>query len=121
MLIDRVFATATSAVYRQAAVELPHGMEIVADERVSQWSIVARKAAKAKVVFFAPVFGRMFHIGYTEYAQLLLSLYLLSFANQRALTPIRSRHLTVGMNLVNARKVRDWIICWGRATSTRSN
>lgn len=121
MLIDRVFATATSAVYRQAAVELPHGMGIVAGERVSQWSIVARKAAKAKVVFFAPVFGRMFHIDYTEYAQLLLSLYLLSFANQRAPTPIRSRHLAVGMNLVNARKVRDWIICWGRATSTRSN
>jgi len=121
MLKDLVFVTATSTVYLQAAVGLTYSMKTAAGERGSQWSIVASKAATGKVVFFALVLGRMFHISYTEYAQLLLSLYLLSFANQRALTPIRSRHLTVGMNLVNARKVRDWIICWGRATSTRSN
>lgn len=51
-------------------MELPHGMKIVAGERVSQWSIVARKAATGRVVFFALVLGRMFQISYTVYVQL---------------------------------------------------
>jgi hypothetical protein len=62
-------------------VELPHGMKIVAGERVSQWSIVARKAATGRVVFFALVLGRMFHVNYAEYAQLPLSFHFPSFVN----------------------------------------
>ena len=106
MSIDRAFTPASSAAYAQAAVELPHGMRIVAGERVSQWAIAGSTAATGKVVFFAPVFGRMFHVGYAQYAQLPPSLYLLSFANQHALTPIHSQHLTAGLNVVDSRRVR---------------
>jgi len=106
MSINRVFTPESSAAYGQAAVELPHGMKMVAGERVSQWAILGSVIATPKVVFFAPVFGRMFHAGYAEYAQLPASLYLLSFANQRALTPIRSRQLTAGMNVVDVRRVQ---------------
>jgi hypothetical protein len=48
----------------------------------------------------------MVHIGYAEYAQLPATLYLLSFANQHALTPIRSRQLTAGVNVIDERRVR---------------
>jgi len=108
MSINRVFTTASSAVYGQAAVELPHGMKIVAGERVSQWAIVGTTVQTPKIVFFAPVFrsGMMVHIGYAEYAQLPATLYLLSFANQHALTPIRSRQLTAGVNVIDERRVR---------------
>jgi TonB-dependent Receptor Plug Domain len=106
MAMGRVFTTSSSAVYSQVAVTLPHGMKIVAGERVAQWAILGSALATPKVVFFAPVFGKMFHAGYAEYAQLPPSLYLLAFANQRSLMPIRSRHLTAGLNLVDSRRVR---------------
>jgi hypothetical protein len=107
MAMDRVFTTASSAAYVQLAADLPHGMKIVAGERVAQWAIVGSMAATPKVVFFAPVsHGMMLHIGYAEYAQLPPSLYLLSFANQRGLTPIHSRHVTAGLNVLDSRRVR---------------
>jgi hypothetical protein len=106
MAMDRVFTPFSSAVYAQAAIELPHGMKIVAGERVAHWAIVGRAVATPKVVFFAPVLGKMFHAGYAEYAQLPPSLYLLAFSNLHALTPIRSRHLTAGLNLVDSRRTR---------------
>jgi hypothetical protein len=106
MSIDRVFTPASSAVYGQAAVALPHGMRIVAGERLSQWAMVGNALGTGKVVFFAPVFSRMFHVGYAEYAQLPPSLYLLSFANQSMLRPIRSRHLTAGITVVDERRVK---------------
>jgi len=106
MSMLRMFTPASSAGYMQASVMLPHGMKIVAGERVAQWAIVGRAVATPKVVFFAPVFGKMFHAGYAEYAQLPPSLYLLAFSNQHALTPIRSRHLTAGLNLVDSRRTR---------------
>src|SRR5665213_3463522 len=86
MSINRAFTTSSSAFYAQAAVRLPHGMKIVAGERVSQWALLGSTVAKPKVVFSAPVFrtGMMVHFGYAEYAQLPPSLYILSFSNQGA-------------------------------------
>ena len=106
MSILRVFTPASSAAYGQVALELPHGMRAVAGERVSQWAIVGSTAATGKMLFFAPVFGRMIHVGYSEYAQLPPSLYLLAFANQRSLTPIRSRQLTAGIIAVDTRRIK---------------
>jgi len=106
MSIVRVFTPATSAAYGQVAVELPHGMKVVAGERVSQWSIVGATAATGKAVFFAPVFGRMIHLGYSEYAQLPPSLYLLAFSNQHTLTPIHSRQLTAGIIAADTRRIK---------------
>jgi len=104
--ILRVFTPASSAAYAQLAVELPHGMRVVAGERASQWSIVGSTAATGKAVFFAPLFGRMVHLGYAEYAQLPASLYLLAFSNQHTLTPIRSRQLTAGIIAADMHRLR---------------
>jgi hypothetical protein len=106
MSILRVFTPASSAAYGQVALELPHGMRAVAGERVSQWSIVGSTAATGKMLFFVPVFGRMIHVGYSEYAQIPPSLYLLAFANQRSLTPIRSRQLTAGIIAADTRRMK---------------
>ena len=95
--IVRAFTPVTYAAYGQVAVELPHGMRVVAGERASEWSIVQSTVATGKAVFFAPVFGRMIHVGYAEYAQLPPSLYLLAFDNEHTLTPMRSRQLTAGI------------------------
>jgi hypothetical protein len=106
MSIIRVFTPASSAAYEQVALELPHGMRVVAGERVSQWSIVGTTVATSKAVFFAPVFGRMIHVGYAEYAQLPPSLYLLSFANHHTLTPIHSHQLTAGIIAADSHRLR---------------
>jgi hypothetical protein len=104
--INRVFTAASSAAYGQAAIMLPHGMKVVAGERVSQWAIVGRTVATGKVVFSAPVLGKTVHVGYAEYAQLPPALYLLAFSNQHGLTPIRSRHVTAGVNLLDTPRAR---------------
>jgi hypothetical protein len=106
MSIDRVFAASSTAGYVQVATLLPHGMKIVAGERVSQWAIVGKTVATGKVVFSAPVLGKTVHVGYAEYAQLPPALYLLAFSNQHELTPVRSRHITAGVSLLDTPRAR---------------
>jgi hypothetical protein len=53
-----------------------------------------------------PIFGKIAHIGYAEYAQLPPSLYILSFNNQASLQPIRSQHITGGFEAVNDQRLR---------------
>jgi len=104
--VDRVFTPGSSAAYAQATIELPHRIRIVAGARVAQWAIVGSGAMTPKIVFLAPLFGRMFHAGYAAYAQLPPSLYLLSFANQHQLGPILAHHLTAGITLVDSHRAR---------------
>jgi hypothetical protein len=96
----------TYGAYGQVAVELPHGMRVVAGERISRWSIIQSTVATGKVVFFAPVFGKMIHVGYAEYAQLPPTLYLVAFDNEHTLTPIRSRQLTAGIVAADSLRLR---------------
>jgi hypothetical protein len=104
--IVRAFTPVTYGAYGQVAVELPHGMRVVAGERISRWSIIQSTVATGKVVFFAPVFGKMIHVGYAEYAQLPPTLYLVAFDNEHTLTPIRSRQLTAGIVAADSLRLR---------------
>jgi hypothetical protein len=45
-------------------------------------------------------------VGYAEYAQTAPSLYLLSFNNEQTLRPIRARHVTAGISLMNTQVAR---------------
>ena len=104
--IVRAFTPVTYAAYGQVAVELPHGMRVIVGERAAEWSIVDSTVATGKVLFFAPVFGRIIHVGYAEYAQLPPTLYLLAFDNEHTLTPIRSRQLTAGIVAADTHRLR---------------
>jgi hypothetical protein len=100
MSLNRKFAPFSSAENSQIAILLPHDMKVVAGERLAQWAIVGSTVLTPKIIFMAPAHGRMFHVGYAEYAQLPPSLYLLSFTNQQVLKPIRSRQTTAGMDIL---------------------
>jgi hypothetical protein len=108
MFMARAFTTSSSAEYAQSTISLPYRMRIVAGERVTQWALLGAAVQTPKVVFFAPVprSRMMFHVGYAEYAQLPPTLYILSYSNQSAMAPIRSRHLTAGVNLVDIHRLR---------------
>jgi hypothetical protein len=106
MSLNRKSSTFSSAGYSQAAFLLPHGMKVVVGQRVSQWAIVGSTIWTPKALFMAPIFGRMAHVGYAEYAQLPPSLYILAFKNQDSLKPIRSRHVTAGLNILESHSVR---------------
>lgn len=106
MSLARQFSTVSSAEYTQASILLPRGMKIVAGQRLSQWSIVGSEVWTPKALFVVPIFGRLAHIGYAEYAQLPPTLYLLSFHNQTALQPIRSRHITGGFEVMHYQRMR---------------
>jgi hypothetical protein len=102
----RQFAAFSSAEYSQATVLLPHGMKIVAGQRLSQWSILGSEVWTPKALFVVPIFGRLAHVGYAEYAQLPPTLYMLSFNNQASLLPIRSRHITGGLEVMHYQRMR---------------
>jgi hypothetical protein len=59
-----------------------------------------------KAVVIAPLFGKMIHVGYAEYAQLPPMLFLLAFNNQHTLSPIESRQLTAGIIVADSHRVR---------------
>lgn len=105
MSLNRKSSTFSSAGYSQAAFLLPHGMKVVVGQRVSQWAIVGSTIWTPKALFMAPIFGRTAHMGYAEYAQLPPSLYILAFKNQDSLKPIRSQHLTAGLNILESHRV----------------
>lgn len=102
----RNISTFSSAEYSQAAFMLPKGIKVAAGQRLSQWSIVGSEVWTPKILIAMPIFGRMGHVGYAEYAQLPPSLYILSFNNQASLQPIRSRHITAGIEAIHYQRVR---------------
>ena len=102
----RVFATGTSSAYAQAALDLPAGAHLVLGERVMQWALGGHIGQGGKVLFSLPVRGHIVHVGFAQLEQMPSTLYLLSFANQRTLTPIRSRQVTGGANLLDTPNVR---------------
>lgn len=108
MSFDRNFITASSAGYVQSAFNLPHEMKLVVGERASLYPLLGSTASTPKAVFFAPIpkTRMLFHVGVARYAQLPPSLYILSYANQQALTLIRSTHYTAGVNLVDTNHLR---------------
>jgi hypothetical protein len=80
-------------------------MKLVGGERLSQWAITGSTIWTPKALFMAPVLGRLVHAGYAEYAQLPPNLYLVSFANQQTLKPIRSKQITAGIDVVRSSHV----------------
>lgn len=104
--VDRRFSTFSSAGYMQASLLLPRGMKTVVGGRLAQWAATGNTNWTPKVLFMMPVFGRLTHVGYADYAQLPPTLYLLAFRNQDSLKPIRSRQLTWGMDVLHKRNIR---------------
>lgn len=104
--LARTFSTLNTAGYSQAALLLPHKMKLVIGQRLMHWALGGDTVWAPKVLFSLPVFGRLVHAGYAEYAQTAPSLYLLSFNNQHTLRPIRAQHITAGIDLVDIRSVR---------------
>jgi hypothetical protein len=106
MSLNRRFSAFSSGLYAEASVLLPHQIKIVAGERLSQWSMTGSSLWSPKVLFMSPLLGRMLHVGYAEYGQLPPNLYLLSYSNQQTLSPIRSRQLTAGIDLLTMTKIK---------------
>lgn len=104
--LNRRFATTNTAGYTQLTLLLPRQMKLVAGQRFMHWALGAHTIWAPKLLFSVPVFGKLVHVGYAEYAQTAPSLYLLSFNNEQTLRPIRARHVTAGINLIETRLAR---------------
>lgn len=100
------FGTFSSSAYAQAALALPKGATLIAGGRGMQWALGGHAVGTGKALFSAPVFGHLAHVGYAELAQLPPTLYLLSFANLKALEPIRCRQWTAGALLADGRRAK---------------
>jgi TonB-dependent Receptor Plug Domain len=105
MAMRRRFAAFSSAQYSEASFLLPHQMKLVLGQRFSQWAITGSSLFTPRVLFSAPLLGRMLHVGYAEYGQLPPNLYLVSFSNDTALKPIRSKQLTAGMDVLSTSRI----------------
>ena len=94
---------AASAGYLQAAFSLPKRVSLVVGDRYMQWSLGGNAANAPKALISVPIYGKPIHFGYSEYAQLPPTLYLLTFNNIQTLRPIRSRQLTGGVTLLSSK------------------
>lgn len=104
--LNRMFATTNTAGYTQATLLLPRQIKFVAGQRLMHWALGDHSIWAPKLLVSVPVFGRLTHIGYAEYAQTAPSLYQLSFNNQLTLRPIRARHITAGITLMDKRSAQ---------------
>lgn len=104
--MDQRFSSANFAGYMQFAAILPHQIKIVVGQRLMHWTFGDHVAWTPKILLSLPIGGRLVHVGYAEYAQTAPMLYLLAFNNRQTLHPIRARHITAGISLVNSRLVR---------------
>lgn len=104
--LDRRFATTNTAGYTQSTLLLFHGIKLAAGQRLTHWALGDHTVWTPKVMLSVPIFGRLIHLGYAEYAQAAPSLYLLSFNNEQTLSPIRATHLTAGISLVDTHLAR---------------
>lgn len=104
--LNRRFATTNAAGYTQASFLLPHELKLVVGQRLMNWALGGHTVWAPKALLSVPVFGRLVHVGYAEYAQAPPSLYWLSFNDNQTLTSIRATHLTAGIGLMNTELVR---------------
>lgn len=104
--LNRRFATTNTAGYTQVTLLLPRQIKLVAGQRLMHWVLGDHTVWAPKLLFSVPIFGTLVHVGYAEYAQTAPCLYLLSFNNEQTLRPIRARHVTAGINLIETRLAR---------------
>ena len=105
--IHRLFSTADDGVYGQAILTLPADIHLTVAAREQHWAFDHHVALTPKVSLSIPVGGsRIFSVGVADYAQLPSFLYLLSFAQNKTLAPIRSRQFTTALTLVDQSRVR---------------
>ncbi len=105
--ITHNFSTNDDGGYGQAVITLPANLRLSVAARAHQWSFGDNFALTPKASLFVPLgLTHSFSVGYAEYAQLPSFLYLLSFPLNRDLKPIRSRHYTAAVTLVDRSRVR---------------
>ncbi len=105
--VHRSFSTGEDAGYAQANIALPGNIRLTLAERAHHWAMGGHYALTPKASLSFPLGrARTFTLGYADYAQMPASLYLLSFSGNQALDPIRARHLTAAMTLIDRSHVR---------------
>ena len=105
--IHRDFSTVDDGGYGQAVIALPGNTHLTVAARAHRWSFGNQFALTPKASFSAPIGrSRFLTVGYAEYAQMPPFLYLLAFQQNSALTPIRARHLTSAVTLIDRSRLR---------------
>ncbi len=105
--VHRGFSTGEDAGYAQANINLPCNIRLTLAERAHHWAMGAHNALTPKASVSFPLGrARTFTLGYADYAQMPASLYLLAFPGNASLEPIRARHLTGAMTLLDRSHVR---------------
>jgi hypothetical protein len=105
--IHRDFATDDDAGYAQGVVALPAGLRLTVAARAHRWAFHDHFALTPKASLSAPIGGtRSVTFGIADYAQMPPFLYLLAFQQNSGLRPIRARHLTTAVTLIDRGRLR---------------
>ncbi|MEO6803257.1 MAG: TonB-dependent receptor, partial [Granulicella sp.] len=105
--VHRNFNTLDDGGYTQGVFTLPANLRLTLGARAHRWAVDGRFAFTPKASLSIPLGAtRTFSIGIAEYAQLPSYLYLLAFQQNTALAPIRARHLTAALTLIDRSRVR---------------
>ncbi|WP_263385156.1 TonB-dependent receptor plug domain-containing protein [Granulicella arctica] len=105
--IRRNFATADDGSYAQVTFTLPANARFTVAARAHHWAFDHNFAFTPKASLTVPLgLTHSFSLGVADYAQLPSFLYLLSFPQNAALAPIRARHYTAAVTLIDRSRLR---------------
>ncbi len=104
--VHRNLSTGEDAGYAQANITLPLGLRLTLAERAHHWAFGGHYALTPKASLSFPLGkAHTFTFGIADYAQMPAYLYLLSFQQNQTLSPIRARHLTAAVTLVERSRI----------------
>jgi hypothetical protein len=94
------FHTNVDSGFAQATVALAKDAVLTVSGRSDHWGFGDHTSLTPRAIFSVPVMGHRVGLGYAEYTQMPSFLYLLAFAGNGALTPIKAEHTTFDLDLL---------------------
>lgn len=100
------FTTSSRGGFVQGTLRLPRQAMLTLGARAEHWAFGSHTSLTPRALLSIPVAGRRLNLGYAEYTQLPAFLYLLSFAENRSLAPIKAEHTTLDFDFIKTRSVK---------------
>ncbi len=94
------FHTNVDSAFAQGTLALPLHAVLTVSGRADHWAFGDHTSLTPRAIFSVPVLSHRISFGYAEYTQMPSYLFLLAFAANNKLAPIKAEHTTFDLDLV---------------------
>ncbi len=94
------FQTPNEGAFGQATFSLPHHAVFTVSGRADHWNFGDHTSLTPRALLNVPILSHRVGFGFAEYTQMPPFLYLVAFAANRSLAPIKTEHTTVDVDVI---------------------